>query len=109
MATQTTRATRSSQPVTPTKSVPDSGEPSKLVPLITYLSATEDYRSVLLDHLSMADADATPRGEFQIHFRQPGPGALQGSVSLSPAEALYRLLFGLATMLGHSASVIGGC
>jgi hypothetical protein len=73
--------------------------------LITYLSATEDYRSVLLDHLSMADADAAPRGEFQIHFRQPGPGALQGSVSLSPAEALYRLLFGLAAMLGHSASV----
>jgi hypothetical protein len=52
----------------------------------------------------MADADAAPRGEFQIHFRQPGPGAMQGSVSLSPAEALYRLLFGLAAMLGHAAS-----
>ncbi len=73
--------------------------------LITYLSGTEDYRSVLLGHLSMADADAAPQGEFQIHFRQPGPGALQGSVSLSPAEALYRLLFGLAAMLGHGASV----
>jgi len=73
--------------------------------LITYLSANEDYRSVLIGHLSMADADAAPQGEFQIHFRQPGPGALQGSVSLSPAEALYRLLFGLAAMLGHAASV----
>ena len=73
--------------------------------LITYLSATEDYRSVLLDQLSMADADAAPRGEFQIHFRQPGPGAMQGSVSLSPAEALYRLLFGLAAMVGHGASL----
>lgn len=73
--------------------------------LITYLSATEDYRSLLLSYLSMADADAPSLGEFRIHFRQAGPGALQGLVSLTPAEALYRLLFGLAAMLGHAASI----
>jgi len=73
--------------------------------LITYLSATEDYRSLLLDYLSMADADAASQGEFRIRFRQAGPGALQGLVSLTPAEALYRLLFGLAGMLGHAASI----
>ena len=72
--------------------------------LITYLSANDNYRSVLMGYLNMADADAGSRGEFQIHFRQPDPGALQGSVSLSPAEALYRLLVGLAAMLGHAAS-----
>jgi hypothetical protein len=73
--------------------------------LITYLPATEDYRSLLLDYLSMADADAASQGEFRIGFLQAGPGALQGLVSLTPAEALYRLLFGLAGMLGHAASI----
>jgi hypothetical protein len=71
--------------------------------VVTYLSANEDSRRVLQGYLSMGDADAASPGEFRIRFRQPAPGAFQGSVSLSPAEALFRLLFGLTAMLGHAA------
>ena len=58
-----------------------------------------------MGYLSMADANAPSPGEFRIHFRQTGAGALQGLVSLTPAVALYRLLFGLEAMLGHAASI----
>jgi hypothetical protein len=73
--------------------------------IVSYLSASEYSRGILQAYLGMADADAVSRGEFRIRFGQPAPSALQGLVSLSPAEALYRLLFGLAAMLGHATLV----
>jgi len=71
--------------------------------MVSYFSASEYSREILQGYLGMSDAASVSHGEFQIRFGQPAPSALQGAVSLSPAEALYRLLFGLAAMLGHAA------
>ncbi len=72
---------------------------------VAYLSANRNARQVLESYLSVADANSASPREFRIRFRQPAPGVIEGSVALSAAEALDRLLFGLFAMLGHAVYV----
>jgi len=69
---------------------------------VTYLSASANARQILTGFLGAADApDASPR-EFQIRLNQPTPNAIEGTVSLSSPEAIFRFLFGLEALLGHA-------
>jgi len=72
---------------------------------ITYLSANSNASQILQDYLSMADANSASPKEFQIRLRHPAPNVIEGSVTLSLKEALYRFLFGLVAMLGHAVLV----
>jgi hypothetical protein len=69
---------------------------------VTYLSANKNSRQFLQGYLGVEDADSASPREFQIRFREPAPGVLEGSETLSVKEAFYRLLFGLSAMLGHA-------
>jgi len=69
---------------------------------VVYLSANKNSRQLFQDYLGGADADSASPREFQIRFREPAPGVLEGSATLSLKEMSYRFIFGLMGMLGHA-------
>jgi hypothetical protein len=72
---------------------------------VTYLSSNENASQIVQDNLSMADAKSASPLEFQIRFRRPAPGVIEGTLTLTLKEGLYRFLFGLVLMLGHAVLV----
>jgi hypothetical protein len=69
---------------------------------VMYMSANKTSSQILQDYLGVADARSASTREFQIHFRQPTPNVVEGSVALSIEEGLDRFLLGVLSMLGHA-------
>jgi hypothetical protein len=72
------------------------------VATVSYLSSNGNARQILQDYLGVEDAQTASPQEFQIRLRQPAPGVVQGSVTLSSFESFGRLYLGLLSMLGHA-------
>jgi hypothetical protein len=73
--------------------------------ILTYLSGDKEARRVLENYIGGATADSASPQEGRIRFREPAPGVVQASISLSTPDAVPALLFGLSAMLGHAIYV----